>query len=204
MFSLSILRFFSYMLKDARRGTLQEHWCRTVSKGSTRNENRQKVTWKMQRYQRKPACCTHLQLNQTFLIQTCHKQPGNQAKSWQIDYSGMQQAGSIFLTTSLAKWTKLHLYFECLYLNCTVVITCPRIPNCVETWSALASHTPFHQHALLSAIPPRSHWKCWKRYRQEADMPELERVGHVGQLGREPFHQLMRSGKKIWQTGLYQ
>lgn len=158
MFSLSILRFFSYMLHPRSQqrnywGTLMQN---TVSKGSTRNENRQKVTWKMQRYQRKPAHCTHLQLNQTFLIQTCHKQPVNQAKSWQIDYSGMQQVDSIILTTSLAKWTKLHLSFECLYLNCTVVITCPRIPNCVETWSALAPHTPFHQHAL-SAIFPRTH-----------------------------------------------
>lgn len=150
MFSLSILRFFSYMLKDASGGTIQEHWCRTLSqKAQQGTKTDKKVTWKMQCYQRKPACCTHLQLNQTFLIQTCHKQPVNQAKSWQIDYSGMQQVDSIILTTSLAKWTKLHLSFECLYLNYTVVITCPRIPNCVETWSALAPHTPFHQHAFI-------------------------------------------------------
>lgn len=35
-------------------------------------------------------------------------------------------------------------------------------------------------------------------------MPEPERAGNVGQLGREPFHHLMRFGTKVRQTALYQ
>lgn len=121
-----------------------------------------KATWKVLCYHKKPASLHTFTTKSNIFDTNLPKQPVKQAQSWQTDDSGMQPE-DLFLQLFCFFWQSeescnfpLTAYVLSVQF-CCYLLTCLTIPHCVETRSALAPLTPCHQHALLVAIPPRSH-----------------------------------------------